>query len=184
MADMASVADARKSVAAAYKDWLKETYSTQLSEMGRNTTRDKLPTIGPGGAWSEVGIQSKPSAWIVELSRDDSGAWSASLPTSNYPKRLGGSFNSRSPLQGVLTRVLPVVRVSQEPRSAEPHPYWEWALVFVFPGRPTFQAKGSSGEVIEFDPSTGRLSSPIEGESIIRRALDVVMDGLVRGDCL
>jgi predicted transport protein len=166
MADMESVAVARKGVAAAYKDWLKETYSTQLSEMGRNTTRDKLPDIGPGGAWAEVGIQSKPSAWIVEFSRDGSGAWTASLPQSNYPQRLGGSFNSRSPLQGVLSRVLPVVRVSDEPRRAEPHAYWEWALVFVFPGRPAFQAKGSSGGVIEFDPVSGQLSSPVEGEDI------------------
>ena len=166
MADMASVADVRKGVAAAYKDWLKETYSTQLSEMGRNTTRDKLPAIGSSGAWAEVGIQSKPSAWIVEFSRDASGVWKASLPASNYPRRLGGSFNSKSPLQGVLSRVLPVVRVAEMPANSEPHPYWEWALVFVFPGRPTFQAKGSSGGVIEFDPISGALSSPVEGDDI------------------
>lgn len=179
---MASVADARKGVAAAYKDWLKETYSTQLSEMGRNTTRDKLPAVGPGGAWAEVGIQSKPSAWIVEFSRDGLGAWTASLPASNYPKRLGGSFNSRSPLQGVLSRVLPVVRVSDEPPRADPHPYWEWALVFVFPGLPAFQAKGSSGGVIEFDPATGRLSSPVEGEDIVQPYVESALFKLVPHD--
>ncbi len=179
---MASVAEARKSVAAAYKDWLKESYSTQLSEMGRNTTRDMLPAIGPGGAWAEVGIQSKPSAWIVKFSQDASGEWTASLPSSKYPRRLGGSFNSRSPLQGVLSRVLPVVRRADDPNRAEPHPHWEWALVFVFPGRPTFQAKGSSGGVIEFDPISGGLSSPVDGEDIAQPYVESALFKLVPDD--
>jgi predicted transport protein len=166
MSNMESVAAARKKVAGAYKDWLMETYETQLSEMGSKKTRHQLPAIDPSGAWADVGIQSKPLAWIVEFWKDGNGSWVASLPHSNYPHRLGGSFNSRSPLQGVLSRILPVVRVSDTPRQTEPHPYWEWAMALVFPGRPVFQATGSSGGVIEFDPSSGRLWSPVEGTEI------------------
>ncbi|MBC5805922.1 MAG: hypothetical protein GIX02_01280 [Candidatus Eremiobacteraeota bacterium] len=163
---MESVAKTRKRVAGAYKDWLKETYETQLSEMGSKKTRSQLPAIDVSGAWADVGIQSKPLAWIVEFSRDVNGPWVASLPPSNYPNRLGGSFNSKSPLQGVLSRILPVARVSAAPRRTEVHTYWEWAMAFVFPGRPAFQTKGSSGGVIEFDPASGRLWSPVEGAEI------------------
>src|ERR1700693_3294444 len=104
-----TVAVTRKKVAGAYKDWLKEAYETQLSEMGSKKTREHLPAIAPNGAWADAGIQSKPLAWIVEFSKDANGAWVAGLPPSNYPKRIGGSFKSKSPPQGGLRPILPVV---------------------------------------------------------------------------
>ena len=164
MPDVATVAAARKRVATAYNDWLKKTYETKLSEMGSTKARGALPKIGPDGAWADVGIQGKPLAWIVRFSQNAGGSWSASLPRSNYPYRLGGSFNARSPLQGVLTRVLPVVNVGDG--RCVPHPYWEWALAFVFPGRPVFRDEGSSGAVIEYNPETGRLWSPINERQV------------------
>jgi predicted transport protein len=182
MPDIYSVAAARKRVAAAYKDWLKESYDTQLSEMGSKKTRDQLPAISASGTWADVGIQSKPLAWIVEFYRDDDNTWKATLPASNHPHRLGGSFNSKSPLQGVLSRVLPVARTSDQPRSAEPHPYWEWALSLIFPGRPVFQSRGSSGGVIELDPATGRLWSPIDDEKFIQPYVDSALFKLLPDD--
>jgi len=170
-----TVAATRKKVAGAYKDWLKEAYETQLSEMGSKKTREHLPAIAPNGAWADAGIQSKPLAWIVEFSKDANGAWAAGLPPSNYPKRIGGSFNSKSPLQGVLSRILPVVRTIESPHRTESHPYWEWALAFVFPGRPAFRTRGSSGGVIEFDPASGRLSSPVEGEEIVQPYVEAAL---------
>lgn len=182
MPDMESVAAARKSVAAAYKTWLKESYETQASEMGSKKTRDQLPEIDASGAWADVGIQSKPLAWIVEFFQDPAGMWKAGVPQSNYPNRLGGSFNSKSPLQGVLSRVLPVVRTSDQPRATRPHPYWEWALALVFPARPVFQTRGSSGGVIEFDPVTGRLWSPIDDEHFNQPYVDSALFKLVPDD--
>lgn len=167
MADMESVVVARKGVAAAYKDWLKEAYATQLSETGSKKTREQLPEIGPAGAWADVGAQGKPLAWIVEFSQGADGKWNASLPASKYKNRLGGTFNWGSPLQGVVSRILPVVRTADDPRLTEPHRYWEWAMAFVFPGRPTFETKGgSSGGTIDFDPTSGRLSSLVDGVDI------------------
>jgi predicted transport protein len=182
MPDVESVAAARKKIAAVYKDWLKESYDTQLSEMGSKKTRDQLPPIDPAtGAWADVGIQSKPLAWIVEFRRGTDG-WTAILPASNYPSRLGGSFNSKSPLQGVLSRILPVVRISDDPPVAEPHLYWEWAMALVFPGRPVFQTRGSSGGVIEFNPSSGRLWSPVDEDEIDQPYVDSALFKLLADD--
>jgi len=180
MPDMESVAAARKKVAGAYKDWLKETYETQLSEMGSKKTREQMPSIEPSGAWSEPG---KTLAWIVEFAFDhERGKWSAGVTASSYPNRLGGSFNAKSPLQGVLSRILPVMRLSESPRRAVPHRYWEWALALVFPGRPVFRSTGSSGAVIDFNPADGALTSPIDGVVHSQPYVSAALFKLVPGD--
>lgn len=182
MADVDSVAAARKRVAAAYKDWLKETYETQLSEMGSKKTRPNLPAIDEFGAWADTGHQSKPLAWILEFDQQSDGSWTVSRPPSNYPNRIGGSFNSRSPLQGVLSRILPVVRVSENPRRCEQHEYWEWAMALVFPGRPTFRTTGTSGGVIEFDPVNGVLTSRISERDVHQPYVEAALFKLVPED--
>lgn len=178
MPDMESVAAARKGVAAAYKTWLKESYETQLSEIGSKKTRHQLPEISALGAWANIAAQNKPLAWIIEFSRAANGIWKAGVPSSSYPNRIG-SLNSRSPLQGVVTRVLPVFRTSDAPRVTEMHPYWEWAMIFVFPGLPLFLTRGNSSSVIEFDPATGRLWSPVDDEQIDQPYVDSALFKLV-----
>jgi hypothetical protein len=169
MPDVDSVAEARKKVGAAYKGLLKGMFGRQLSEMGSKKIRTDLPEISAEtGSWKDVGIRNKPLAWLVMFTYDDAERrWSAMPSTSNYPNRIGGSFNARSPLQGILSRIIPVLRLTpNDSKSAEEsfhvHPYWEWAIAFVFPDLPVFSRMGSSGATIDFNPGDGMLSSTID----------------------
>ena len=174
MPDSDSVAATLKSVAAAYKSVLKRLYNNQLSAMGSKIKRAKLPVISPEtGSWADSGVRSKPNAWLVEFRFDSDGKWNAgppAVPHNKHWKRLGGSFNSGSPLQGVLARLIPVIQVPADPAEDVKfvdHPYWEWGLAFVFPSSPTFMSSGSSGATIDFDPITGKLSSTIDGKEFV-----------------
>lgn len=178
MADAQSVAAVRKSIAAGYKSLLKSSYGRQLSELGSKKKRAELPAISDEtGTWAESGIRSKPLAWLVGFHYDaQAGLWragSTASPSNEHWRRLAGTFNAGSPLQGIITRVIPVFETPEtysgpEAPAFRPHPYWEWALVFVFPGRAVFADEGSSGATIDFDPATGELSSTIDGRKQVQ----------------
>lgn len=172
MPDSESVANARKKVGAAFTALLRDISDRQISQAGSKKTREQLPAISADtGGWRDDGVDSKPLAWLVHFKYDGgSGGWRAHLPNAPHARRLTGTFNTKSPLQGVLCRVIPVARIEPiteggKPRF-EPHPYWEWALAFVFPGLAVFTEGGSSGATIDFDPTSGRLESTIEGHAI------------------
>jgi hypothetical protein len=167
--DVVSVAKARKKVATAYKSLLKSRYGRQLAEMGSKKTRAQLGEISyETGTWADGNDRSKPRAWLVDLTLDDATKhWVAGpgdSPANPHWKRLCGSFNTKSPLQGVLIRVLPVFSTPELGTGSDSqdyfdHPYWEWALAFVFPGAAVFVDAGSSGATIDFDPRSGTLTS-------------------------
>lgn len=154
MADIESVAAARKRVATAYNGWLKKAFNTKLSEPGLRTTRDKFPQIAPNGTWAEN--QGKAPGWIVAFDRHD-GNWTVLLPPSNHARRISGGINGKSGLQGLVVRVIPVARNDEGPFA--PHPYWEWALVFVAAAKLKSLEAISSGGVFEYDPTTGALTA-------------------------
>lgn len=170
--DSESVANARKKVGAAFTALLRDISDRQISQAGSKKTREQLPAISADtGVWRDDGVDSKPLAWLVHFVCDrGSGKWNAQLPNAPHAGRLTGTFNTKSPLQGVLCRVIPVARIEPMTDGAkprfEPHPYWEWALAFVFPGLALFTEGGSSGATIDFDPTSGRLESTIEGHAI------------------
>jgi hypothetical protein len=142
----------------------------QISQAGSKKTREQLPEISTmTGNWKPDGVDGKPLAWLVHFHFNaSSGSWKAVLPNATHAKRLTGTYNTKSPLQGVLCRIIPVVRIESAASSVrfEAHPYWEWGLAFVFPGLALFVERGSSGATIDFDPRTGRLESTIDGRAV------------------
>ncbi|MDE2572539.1 MAG: hypothetical protein KGM44_08475 [bacterium] len=188
MPDTNSVADARKKVGAAYTALLKDVSDRQISQAGSKKTREQLPVISAEtGVWRDNGIASKPLAWLVHFEYDlDAGAWKAHLPGVPYATRLTGTFNTKSPLQGVLCRVIPVACMKEVGADAkvqyDVHRYWEWALAFVFPDLAVFTEGGSSGATIDFNPSSGRLESIIEGCAIEQPYVSAALFELNPGD--
>lgn len=172
MPDSESVANARKKVGAAFTAFLRDISDRQISQAGSKKTREQLPAISADtGGWRDDGVDSKPLAWLIHFVYDRaSGKWKAQMPNAPHARRLTGTFNTKSPLQGVLCRVIPIARIEPMTKDAkprfEPHPYWEWALAFVFPGLAVFTEGGSSGATIDFDPTSGRLESTVEGRAI------------------
>lgn len=165
MPDAESVALARKKVGAAYTALLRDVSDRQISQAGSKKTREQLPEIAEEtGLWKDEGVASKPLAWLIHFAYDrNAQKWRAYVPNAPHARRLTGTFNTKSPLQGVLCRLLPVMRIDQEePARYQAHPYWEWGLAFVFPDLAVFTEGGSSGATIDFDHNTGRLVSIVD----------------------
>jgi hypothetical protein len=170
--DVESIAIARKKVGAAFTALLKDISDRQICQAGSKKTREQLPAISADtGGWRDDGVDSKPLVWLIHFGYDrDANTWKAFLPAIPHARRLYGGFNTKSPLQGLLCRIIPVMRVEAGIGGAnphyEPHPYWEWALAFVFPDLAVFTEGGSSGATIDFDPTSGRLESTIGGQAV------------------
>ena len=154
MADIESVAAARKRVATAYNGWLKKAFNTKLSEPGLRTTRDKFPQIAPNGTWAEN--QGKAPGWIVAFDQQD-GQWTISLPASNHSKRVTGAINGKSGLQGLVVRVIPVARNGPGPSCHIPTGSGHWSSLR--PAKLKSLEAISSGGVFEYDPATGALTA-------------------------
>ena len=187
MADQKSVYDARRDVASEYNKWLRDSFGMKLSEQGRDTPRDKMPTIEVEfGRWADGDKRNKPPAWLIHFEKDAKGVWIAKTSETNGFRRLAGGFNARSPLQGVYVRIIPLAReaelVENKRQPFETHPYWEWTLAFVFAGKAKVWASGSSGQTIDFDPVTGHLATDLAGKKVRQKYVSAALFALVPRD--
>ena len=154
-------------VASTFNRRLKTAYNRQLSVSGSGSVekrRNPPPSDSETGAFQEEA--AKPPAWLVGVEYDGRQLQVLPLP-GNFRNRITNSFNARiERLQGVLARVLPVLRDNTSGTRFVRHPYWEWTLAFVFPDVPTFFGKGSTGQTLDFDPTTGMLSATVAGGTV------------------
>lgn len=172
MADMKSVADLNRAVRSAYTALLKQMSADsdrQISGPGSKKTRDALPAISDRtGSWIDKTPDGKPPACLVHFVYDAAASkWKAQLSGAKHGNRIAGTFNTKSALQGIVGRIIPVMRVDPDPAVAGsipkyiPHDWWEWGLAFVFPDKAQFITEGTSGATLDLDFATGKLTSDV-----------------------
>lgn len=162
LSDQESVERAASAVASTFNRRLQTDYNRQLCVpgSGNQAKRRNPPPVDPEtGAFAEEA--AKPPAGLIALEYDGRHLRARSV-AGTYANRITGSYNAKvGSLQGVLARLLPVLRDTTSTNSYVRHPYWEWTLAFVFPDRATFFEKGSTGQTLDFDPTTGDLSATV-----------------------
>lgn len=186
MADQLSVERARAGVASAFNRRLKDVYNTRLNIQGAGDKQKarNLPPVDPDtGAFTAD--EHKPPAWLVAFQMQPGPDGVAAGPThGRRPNRLVATYNTTTAnLQGFLARVIPVYReaLNGGVRYTR-HPYWEWALGFVFPGPATFIQANMSAVPVDFDPVTGELSATARRRRYQQPYIWAGLFGLVPGD--
>lgn len=196
MADIESVRVARKQVVTAYNTLLKGTSGLKISEVGLKFKHEDLQIDSRQGVWTDNHLWTRNTVWLVNFQYDPTQAlWVAGMRPAVHDNhnRLTGSFNAGSPLQGLLVRTLPAIRTTPIGIDASTgtdqwitHPYWEWSLVFVFPGEAVFSKRrtstarsGSSGTSLDLDlqngvltPNVGAVAQPYVAASLFTLVAD------------